>query len=169
MQLIAFDDIPADGDPIGLIDLPIIPGTVAAISTGADILLDNVIMASPGQTLVRGFTFGARKPQVGKLTGFWTAHVTGVIVIAYLTTDTGGFTVKFWKKAAGSAKPTSSDSINTTGITITSGTDGTHKTILDLSDFTTIDVTKGDTFAVEITALSGTPLDLGGEVVIVEV
>lgn len=81
-----------------------------------------------------------RSPCAGTITG-WSIGV-----------DAGTATVKFWKKAAGTAVPTSSDSINTSGVAISSGTFINSTT---LSDFTTTTVTAGDIFAGEVTAVSG--------------
>jgi hypothetical protein len=66
--------------------------------------------------------------------------------------DTGTITVKFWKVAAGTAIPTSSDSINTSGVGVASGTVNSSTT---LSDFTTTSVTARDIMAMNVTAVSG--------------
>lgn len=96
----------------------------------------------------------------GKLAGYWTCPYAGTITSWNITVDTGTITLKVWKIATGTAHPTSADSINTSGISLSSNT-SIHST--DLSDFTTTAVAVGDIFAVEITAVSGV-LDLGGSI-----
>jgi hypothetical protein len=76
----------------------------------------------------------------------------GCTIDAYnLEIDAGTITVKFWKKATGTAIPTSSDSINTSGVQISTGT-AIHSTTL--SDFTTTTVNANDIMAMNITAVS---------------
>lgn len=64
-----------------------------------------------------------------------------------LMVDAGTMTVKFWKKAAGTAKPASGDSINTNGVAIATGTviEST-----DMSDFTTVAINAGDILAMNV-------------------
>jgi hypothetical protein len=69
-----------------------------------------------------------------------------------LMLDSGTATVKFWKVALGTAIPTSSNSINTSGVSVSSGTAITSTT---LSDFTTTSVAANDGMAMAITASSG--------------
>lgn len=66
-----------------------------------------------------------------------------------LQIDAGTITVKFWKVALGTAIPTSSNSINTSGVGISSGTAVTSTT---LSDFTTTSVAANDSIAMNVTA-----------------
>ena len=60
-------------------------------------------------------------------------------------------TVKFWKIATGTATPTSTNSINTSGVAISTGT-AIHSTTL--SDFTTTAVAANDIFAVQLSAVA---------------
>lgn len=76
----------------------------------------------------------------------------GTITAWTITVDTGTCTAKFWKVAAGTAIPTISDNINTSGVSISSGTVIRSTT---LSDFTTTTVTANDIFALNLTAVSG--------------
>ena len=69
-----------------------------------------------------------------------------------LAVDQGTITVKFWKVATGTAIPTSGDSINTSGVSIASGT-AIHSTTL--SDFTTSAISANDIMAMNITAVAG--------------
>jgi hypothetical protein len=68
-----------------------------------------------------------------------------------LLIDAGTITVKFWKVATGTAIPTSGNSINTSGVGISSGT-AIHSTTL--SDFTTTTVTQNDILAMNVTAVA---------------
>lgn len=77
---------------------------------------------------------------------------SGTITAWTITVDTGTCTAKFWKVAAGTAIPTISDNINTSGVSISSGTVIRSTT---LSDFTTTTVTANDIFALNLTAVSG--------------
>ena len=101
----------------------------------------------------------------GKATGLATGKVLGFMVCDYAATisaftfviDTGTATVKVWKIATGTAKPTVADSINTSGVSISTGT-ALRST--SLGDFTTTAVAAHDIFAFEITALGGSPTEL---------
>jgi hypothetical protein len=62
-------------------------------------------------------------------------------------------TIKTWKVANGTAQPTSGNSINTSGVAISSGTSTGRVTTL--SDFTSTTVTAGDMFIATATAVSG--------------
>ena len=68
-----------------------------------------------------------------------------------LNVDTGTATVKVWKIASGTAIPTVSNSINTSGVAISSGT-ALHSTTL--TDFTTTAVTANDIVIFNISALA---------------
>jgi hypothetical protein len=106
-------------------------------------------------TVVRNFTFGLRKTAgiaTGKLPMFWTCPFAGTITHWNITVDAGTITVKIWKIATGTAKPTSANSINTSGISLSTGTAIRSAT---LTDFTTLAVAVGDIFAAEVTAVSG--------------
>lgn len=77
--------------------------------------------------------------------------------------DTGTCTLKVWKKASGTAIPTTSDSINTSGISISTGTVIESTT---LSDFTNLVFAPGDIFIVQLLTTTGATqvtLSLGGQ------
>ncbi len=88
----------------------------------------------------------------GKLKGFAVALQAGTIVGWNATVDAGTLTFKVWKIATGTAKPTSANSINTSGVSLSTGT---HVTSTTVTDFTTTAVAAGDIFAFELTAVSG--------------
>lgn len=144
MQIVKYQDIPAQGSPIGLVRL-------APVSAQGD----------------RGLSFGRSRNTgipVGKLPGYWTCPYNATITGVYLNTDQGGYTVKFWKSNIGT--PTEADSINNVGISIADPY--THQEIFNLSDFFVLDVFIGDTFAVEITEASvlHTPTDISGSLLL---
>lgn len=97
-----------------------------------------------------GFTTGS--PTLGKQTGYFTFPLTGQIRAWSFAVDAGTATVKTWKIASGTAVPTSSNSISTSGVSISSGT---AKRSTTLTDFTTTNVSAGDIFAFDLTAFSG--------------
>lgn len=85
--------------------------------------------------------------------GTYPVCVYGGTITAYtITVDTGTCTAKFWKKATGTAIPTVADNINTSGVSISSGTVIRSTTV---TDFTTTTVTANDIFALNLTAVSG--------------
>jgi hypothetical protein len=119
-------------------------------------------------TVKHNFTFDFRKTSglvTGKLPGYWTCPFSGTITGWNITLDTGTITLKVWKKATGTAKPTSADSINTSGISLSTGTNVRSVT---LTDFTTLAVAAGDIFAAEITAVGGGVTDFGGSIEITQ-
>jgi len=66
----------------------------------------------------------------------------------------GTATVAVWKIAAGTAIPTVANSINTSGVSLASGTSIRSTT---LSDFTTLAVAANDIFIISLTAVGGSP------------
>jgi len=98
----------------------------------------------------------------GKVKGFYRVPYSGTITAWNITVDTGTLTFKVWKIAAGTAKPTSANSINTSGVAISTGTAIRSTTV---SDFTSVAVTAGDIIAFNIEAVSGaTEASLGIEI-----
>lgn len=85
----------------------------------------------------------------GKIRGFYTAPFAGTITGWSIVADAGTATVRVWKIAAGTAKPTVSNNINTAGVALATGTAIRSTTV---TDFTTTAVTAGDIFAYEVTA-----------------
>lgn len=95
----------------------------------------------------------------GKVKGFFTCPYAGTIAAWNIVVDTGTVTIKCWKIASGTAKPTVANVINTNGVALSSGT-AVHSTTL--TDFTTTAVAANDIFAFDITAISGpTELSFG--------
>jgi hypothetical protein len=112
---------------------------------------------------IGGFTFSRGKSTgltTEKITGYWTCPYAGNITAWNLNVDAGTITVKIWKVATGTAAPTNANSINTSGLSLSTGT-AIHSTTL--SDFTTTAVAAGDIFACEITAVAGVT-DFGGSI-----
>lgn len=88
----------------------------------------------------------------GKVKGFYTHFQAATLVGWNITVDTGTMTVKTWKIASGTAKPTIANVISTSGVAISTGTAVQSTT---MSDFTSTAVSAGDIFAWDITAVSG--------------
>jgi len=68
-----------------------------------------------------------------------------------LAIDAGTITIKFWKVATGTAIPTSANSINTNGVSISTGT-AIHSTTL--TDFTTTSIAAYDIMAANVYAVT---------------
>lgn len=82
-------------------------------------------------------------------------HVPFACTIAAtnIVVDTGTLTVKFWKIASGTAHPTVANVLNTSGISLSTGTALHTATV---TDFSSTAVTADDFMAATITAISGT-------------
>lgn len=111
----------------------------------------------PANTLIRGIPFSVGIPGGTALTAgandvdYITVPFACTIAGYDLAVDAGTVTVKFWKKATGTAIPTSSDSISTAGVGISTGTAIQSTTT---SDFTTTAVSAKDVMAMKVTAVS---------------
>jgi hypothetical protein len=117
-------------------------------------------------SMVRGFGFGKRMSALvtGKLDYVFTCPYAGTISgwnIAIASSGAATVTLKFWKRAG--AYPTSANSINTSGISLTSGN---YISSTVLTDFTTLAVAIGDVFAVEVVAVTGTITEVSGALLI---
>lgn len=90
-----------------------------------------------------------------------TSRVKGTFTLTgYSITGTaasGTNTIKIWKVASGTAIPTIANVINTSGVSLTTGTAVSSTTV---SDFTTATFTDGDLARCAITAVDGTATDL---------
>jgi hypothetical protein len=110
--------------------------------------------ASPTLHSNHGLSFSIGDPAGAALTAGSTT--TNYLTIPFACTinaynlliDGGTITVKFWKIATGTAIPTSGNSINTSGVGISSGT-AIHST--SLGDFTTTAVAANDIMAMSVT------------------
>ena len=87
----------------------------------------------------------------GKVAGYVTVPFAATIVGYSIMADTGTCTIKTWKKASGTAVPTVSDNISTSGVSLSTGTTVTSTTT---SDFTTTAIAAGDILAFNITSLA---------------
>jgi hypothetical protein len=97
---------------------------------------------SPGGTAL---TSGANSTEY--VTVPFACTIAGVDILA----DAGTATFKFWKIATGTAIPTSSNSISTSGISLSTGT-ALHTATL--TDFTTTAISANDILAANISAVS---------------
>jgi hypothetical protein len=140
-------------------------GGVAAINDGATattqafgdnsdrLATDEFVIGLIDETYTaRSVGFTSVGPRLGKQKGYYTCPAAGAIDGWSFAVDAGTATVKVWKVAAGTASPTSADSISTSGVSISSGTAIQSTT---LTDFTTTVVNADDIFAFELTAFSG--------------
>lgn len=106
---------------------------------------------------IRGIPFTIGDPGGSTLTvaSTTTDYITvpfACTITAYnLAIDAGTITVKFWRKATGTAIPTSSDSISTSGVGISSGTAIHSATV---SDFTSTAIAANDILAMNVTAVA---------------
>ncbi len=87
----------------------------------------------------------------------WTTKYPGTITGFIISADQGTCTLKVWKKATGTAIPTIADVINTSGVSLATGT---HIDSATVTDFTTTTVSVGDQFMAQITAVSGGATDI---------
>lgn len=95
--------------------------------------------------------FSAISPEIGQQGSYYVCTQDGEIIAWNIVVDSGDVTVKVWKVSTGTVAPTDADSINTSGISISTGT-AIRST--DLTDFSTTTVNQGDIFGFEITANS---------------
>ncbi len=87
----------------------------------------------------------------------WTTRYPGTITGFIISADQGTATLKVWKKATGTAIPTIADVINTSGVSLATGT---HIDSTTVTDFTTTTVSVGDQFMAQVTAVSGGATDI---------
>ncbi len=120
----------------------------AAINQRATLGLTNATIRSVGFTVDGGGTAIA----TGKVKGFFTCPYAGTITGWNIVVDSGTCTIQTWKIATGTAKPTVSNSISTSGVAISTGT-AVHSATT--SDFTSTTVTANDIFAFNIGTISG--------------
>lgn len=80
-------------------------------------------------------------------TDYFTVPFACTIQAYTLSADAGTATVKFWKIATGTAIPTVANSINTSGVALSTGT-SVHSTTL--SDFTTTTIAANDNMAMNV-------------------
>ena len=103
--------------------------------------------------VIGGTSFGpGATVATGKMYGYFTAPYAGTITGWSISADAGTCTIKTWKVANGSAVPTVSNNISTSGVALSSGT---HVRSSDVSDFTSVAITAGDIIAFNISAVSG--------------
>ncbi len=100
-----------------------------------------------------GFTVdgGGSAITTGKVKGFFTCPYAGEITGYNIVADAGTCTVKTWKIATGTAKPTVANVISTSGVGLSSGTAIHSATV---TDFTTTAVAANDIFAFDLTAVA---------------
>lgn len=128
-------------------------GTGITVSNGDGVSGNPAIALDPNaREKIVGAGFAGATPSTGQLGGYITIPYACSIVAVNISVNTGTLTFKVWKVATGTAAPTVSNSINTSGISISTGTNLRTTT---LTDFTTTTIASNDIIAFEITAISG--------------
>jgi len=102
-------------------------------------------------TITASVDGGGSAITTGKIKGFYTIPYAGTISGYNITVDSGTVTIKTWKIATGTAKPTSANSISTSGVSLSSGSAVRSSTV---TDFTSTTVSAGDIFAFNIEAVA---------------
>jgi hypothetical protein len=137
-----------------LIDWLRIKGLVGSGSS-TEYLSGTGVFSTPAGRLgqISGFLDGSGSAIAANSTTIAIPCVFSGSIAAYtITVDTGTCTIKTWKKATGTAIPTVSDVISTSGVAISTGTVVRSATV---SDFTSTTVTANDLFIFTVTAVSG--------------
>lgn len=140
-----------------------LPGTTGTlVGTGDSAVVTAGMMAAIPKT--RGIPFTIGDPSntsaltvAATTTAYITMPIACTITAYNLLIDAGTITVKFWKIATGTAIPTSSNSINTSGVGIATGT-AIHcinsSGNCNIADFTTTTVSANDIMAMNVTAVA---------------
>ena len=97
------------------------------------------------------FAFGDGGTELTGGTAYVRIGFACTLVSWSITVDAGTATVKTWKRATGTAAPTVSDSISTSGVSISSGS---HVYSTTLTDFTSTAIAENDVIAANITAIA---------------
>ena len=114
-------------------------------------LVGEVSAAAPASSMLHGFGAAFEAPAAGQ-TAYVAVPVGGTIKAWNIVLDAGTCTIKVWKIAVGSAIPTAANSINTSGVSISSGT-AIHSLVL--TDFKTRTVADEDIVGIHLEAMSG--------------
>lgn len=129
--------------------------TITRVSAGVVAVEGNNVLLANGNAVKRsiGFTVdgGGSAISSGKVKGFFTCPYAGTITGYNIVADAGTCTIKTWKIATGTAKPTSSNSISTSGVQLATGT-AIHSSTT--SDFTSTTVSANDIFAFNIETIA---------------
>ncbi len=101
----------------------------------------------------------------GKATGYVSVPFAGTITGYSISADVGTCTIQTWRVATGTAVPTVSNSISTSGVQLTTGT---HVRSTSVGDFTNTTVAVGDIFAFNLGTVAGGATQLTFEVEITQ-
>lgn len=138
---------PAAGSTLTIADGKTFTASNTITLTGTDSVSLNVSNIKPH---IIGFS--SSSPSVAQQGTFSTSQAGTITAWSIGIIGSGTCTVKVWKIATGTAAPTSANSINTSGVSLATGT---YIRSTTLTDFTTTTVTANDIFGFEITAISG--------------
>lgn len=133
---------------------PTAPTAVAGTNT-TQLATTAFVQTRASQTSALGYTFGdaatgsaLTTSEVGYITVPYACTITGWHIMA----DSGTATVKVARINGGTALPTISNSINTSGVSLSTGTKIDSTTV---TDFTSTAIAKNDTLGFFLTAVSG--------------
>ena len=143
--------IPGSTSGISKIIAPATGGGVVTLCTGACTVATTAVTGPGGFGFIFGDPAGSALSAGSTTTVYVTVPYACTITGWDINVDAGTATVKFWRKATGTAIPTSSDSINTSGVAISTGT-SVHSTTT--SDFTSTAVAAFDIIAANITTIA---------------
>lgn len=116
-------------------------------------------LSALNKSIVGATWYNAGDPvDAGKAAGFIAFPVAGTITAWAISVDTGTATIKVWKVATGTAVPDSSNSINTSGVSISSGTHVRSTTLTDFGANT--GVAANDIFAFNLESVTGSPTEV---------
>lgn len=130
-------------------------GAGFTVALGTSTVTGTIPMANlptSAKSKIIGFSVNNPSPSTGQQGSYSVCEFAGSITAWGFQVDAGTATVKVWKRATGTTSPTVGNVINTSGVSISSGTAIRSTT---LTDFTTTSVAAGDFFAFDMTAVSG--------------
>lgn len=123
-------------------------GTVVQLGFSLDTAVAMTLVEIPA---VFGDPAGSALSAGATTTRYFTVPYACTIAAWNILVDAGTVTIKVWRKSTGTAIPTSSDSINTSGLALSSGT-AIHSTTL--TDFTSTVIAANDILGINISAVA---------------
>lgn len=138
--------------PASASTLAVADGKTFTVSNTITLVGTDSVSANVSNLKTRTIGFSATTPVTGQQGTYIVFPVAGTITGWNIVADTGTATVSCWKIATGTAAPTISNVINTSGVALSTGT-AIHSSTT--SDFTTTTVAANDIFAFNLTAVSG--------------
>lgn len=132
--------------------LAVADGKTFTVSNTITLTGTDTVSANVSNLKVRTIGFSAAGTLATGQQGTYVVFpVAGTITGWNIVADAGTATVRVWKIATGTAAPTVSNNINTSGVALATGTAIHSSTV---TDFTTTSVAANDIFAFELTAVA---------------